>query len=187
MVKPRGFLRAKWPGFEPLQRPGVALARRRFIQAQGRGGVAVGHLLVVPQHKDLAVERVHAVERLLEPDLALGPHRRLAGAGQLAQEPGGQGSGAGAGHYAAVDRNLAADVAAGRIEVPPVLLLHPLADQEPDPDVERHGRIADQLVEPPHRVEVALLDHVRGVDAPLEPWVQAHRHHPSEPAPVPLE
>ena len=99
---------------EPLQRPGVALARRRLLQAQGRGGVAVGHLLVVPQDQDLAVERVHAVERLLEPELPLGPHRRLAGAGQLAQEPGGQGPGAGAGHGAAVDRDLAADVAAGR-------------------------------------------------------------------------
>ena len=141
----------------------------------------------MPQDEDLAVDRVHAVEGLLEPDLPLGPDRRLAGAGQLAQEPGGQGPGAGAGHGAAVERDLAADVAAGRAEVPPVLLLHPLADQEPEPDVERHGRVADVLVEPPHRVEVALLDHVGGVDAALEPGVEAQRHHPPQPVAVALE
>ncbi len=42
-------------------------------------------------------------------------------------------------------------------------------------------------VEPSHRVEVPLLDHVRGVDAPLEPGVEAQRHHPPQPAAVPLE
>ena len=36
-------------------------------------------------------------------------------------------------------------------------------------------------------VEVALLDHVRGVDAALEPGVEAQRHHPPQPAPVSLE
>src|SRR5262249_26597130 len=109
----------------------------------------------MPQDEDLAVERVHAVERLLEPDLALGPDRRLAGAGLLAQQPGGQGPRARAGHDALVDRDLAADVAAGRPQVPPMLLLHPLADQEAEPDVERHGRVPDELLEPPDRVEVA--------------------------------
>ena len=68
-----------------------------------------------------------------------------------------------------------------------MLLLHPLADQEAQPDVERHRRIPDELLEPPHRVEVALLDHVRGVDAPPEPWVQPQRHHPAQPGAIALE
>ncbi len=68
-----------------------------------------------------------------------------------------------------------------------MLLLHPLADQEAEPDVERHGRVPDELVEPSDRVEVAFLDHVRGVDAALEPGVQPQRHHPSQPAAIPLE
>ena len=37
------------------------------------------------------------------------------------------------------------------------------------------------------RVEVALLDHVRGVDAAPEPGVQPQRHHPAEPGAVALE
>ena len=41
-----------------------------------------------------------------------------------------------------------------------MLLLHPLADQEPQPDVERHGWVAGVLLEPPHRIEVAFLDDV---------------------------
>ncbi len=71
--------------------------------------------------------------------------------------------------------------------MPPVLLLHPLADQEPQPDIERHGRIPDKLVEPSHRVEIALLDDVGGVDAPPKPGVQPQRHHPAEPGAVAVE
>ena len=44
-------------------------------------GIRVGHLLVVPKDEDLAVPRVHAVERLLQPELPFGTHRRLARAG----------------------------------------------------------------------------------------------------------
>jgi hypothetical protein len=120
-------------------------------------------------------------------ELALGPHRRLAGAGQLAQEPGGQSSGTGAGQGAPVDRNLAADVPAGRVEVPTVLLLHPLTVQKAERDLERHGGVADELVEPPHRVKVFLLDNARRIDASLELRVQAQRHHSPLTAAVPLE
>src|SRR5262249_47485040 len=130
---------------------------------------------------------VEPVERLLEPELSLGAHRRLAGAGELAQDPGDQRPGARAGHGAPVERDLPTDVPAGRTEVPSVLLLHPLADQEPQPDVERDRRVADEFLEPPHGVEVALLDDVRGVDAPPKPRVEAHRHHPSESVAVSLE
>ena len=144
-----------------------ALACRRLLQPECCCGVAIGHLLVVPQHEDLAVERVHAIERCLKPDPAFGANRRAAGAGQFAHQPGGQGTRACAGHHAPVDRNLAAGIAADGREVPPVLLLNPLADQEAQPDVKRHGRVTDEFIEAPHGIDVTLLDDVRGVDTPL--------------------
>jgi hypothetical protein len=49
------------------------------------------------------------------------------------------------------------------------------------------GHLLVMRLELPHRVEVAVLDNVRGVDAPLEPGVQAHRQHRPQPTAVPLE
>src|SRR5690348_16506568 len=63
---------------ESHQGAGVTLARRRLVEAEDRRGLAVGELLVVPQGQDFAVDRVEAVQGLLEPDLAFGPDRRLA-------------------------------------------------------------------------------------------------------------
>ena len=108
---------------------------------------------------------------------------------KLAQEPGGQRPGAGTGHGAPVDRDLTANIAACRPEVPPVLLLDlPLTDQETEPDVERHGGVGGMNSSSRRSASmIPLLDHVRGVDAPLEPRVQTRRHHPPEPGAVTLE
>src|SRR3954452_13078762 len=72
---------------EPLQGADVAVAGGRLRDAERPGGLRVGELLEVPQGQDLAVELVHAVERLLEADLQLDPGRRMAGRGLLADEP----------------------------------------------------------------------------------------------------
>ena len=50
------------------------------------GDLGVGQLLEMPQDQDLAVERVHGVEGLLQPPLPLGADRGDAGAGVAAQE-----------------------------------------------------------------------------------------------------
>ena len=53
-----------------------------------------------------------------------------------------------------------------------MLLLHPLADQKAEPDIERYRGVADVLLEPPQRVQVTFLYDVRRIDAALEPGVK---------------
>src|SRR5262245_44543605 len=59
---------------EPLEGADVSIAGRGLLQAQDRGSLAVVELLEVPQHKDLAVDRVHRVEDILQAEPHLGPH-----------------------------------------------------------------------------------------------------------------
>src|SRR5262249_17951268 len=74
-----------------LERADVRLAGLGLGDAQHGGGLVVGELLAVAEGQDLAIERVHGIERLLEQQLLLG-----AGGGPivlaalLAQEMGGQ-------------------------------------------------------------------------------------------------
>ena len=58
------------------------------VDAQHLGGLGLAQLLEVAQGQHLAVERVHAVERLLEADLQLGPDGGLARPGLVAQAAG---------------------------------------------------------------------------------------------------
>ena len=76
--------------FETLQGPDITVAGGRLGQAEHLRGFVVGQVLEVPQGQDFAVDRVHAVERLLDDQLVLGADGGLAGAGHLAQELGGQ-------------------------------------------------------------------------------------------------
>ena len=68
-----------------------------------------------------------------------------------------------------------------------MLLLDSLADQETEPDVERDDRVLDEFVEPPHRIKVAFLNDVRGIDTSPESMIQAQSHHPPEPVAIPFE
>src|SRR5262249_37638420 len=54
-------------GLEPCHCTDVAVAGGRLGQAEHLGDLGVAQLLEVTQGDDLAVDRVHAVERLLEP------------------------------------------------------------------------------------------------------------------------
>src|SRR5262249_59092513 len=62
---------------EPLQGPDVAVARRRLAQAEHLRGLVVGQVLEVAEGQDLAVDRVHVVERLLDDQLVLDADGRL--------------------------------------------------------------------------------------------------------------
>ena len=95
----------------------VPLAGRRFLDAQDLGGLGVGQVLEVPQGQDLAVERVHPVEGLLEAELPLGADRGLARPADAAQELRGQSRRGRLRQAAAVERDLAAGVAHRRAEV----------------------------------------------------------------------
>jgi hypothetical protein len=63
----------------------------------------------------------------------------------------------------------------------------PLPRQEPQPEERRHRRRGEVLGLPPVDVEERLLEHVRGVDPPLEAAVHPEPDHPPQPAAVPAE
>ena len=91
---------------EPCQGPDIPIAGRGLGQREDLGRLAVAQLLEVPQYDDLAVDRIHAVERLLEPEPLLGPDGRLAGGGAAVQELGRHRRGAGGVRRSRVERDL---------------------------------------------------------------------------------
>src|ERR1700679_1862145 len=100
------------------------------MNAQHGGRLSVIELLEVSQGQDLAVDRVHGVERLLDLDLDLGPDGRPARRCQATKQLGGQRSRVGSGKRAVIDRDLAAGVAALDADVEAVQRLEPLYGQE---------------------------------------------------------
>ena len=141
----------------------------------------------MPQGQDLAVDRVQAVERLLQADLPLGADGGLAGRGEAAQQLGRQRGGGRLGQCAAVEADLAAGIAAGGPEVPPVLVHQPLAGQEPEPEEERHRGILEILRQPPGRIEARLLEDVGRVDPALQPPVEPQGDHATQPLAMPAQ
>src|SRR5262249_42925816 len=88
---------------EPLEGAEVALAGGRLADAEDAGGFGGGEVLEVAECEDFAVEGVHGIEGLLKPDFHFGADGGLAGAGQMAEELGGEGGGGGLGEGAAVE------------------------------------------------------------------------------------
>ena len=58
--------------------------------------------------------------------------------------------------------------------------MQPLGRQEAEPEEWRHRRVGGVLGEPPRGIHERLLNHVRRVDAPLQPPVQSELDHPAE-------
>src|SRR4051794_25703139 len=90
-IEAPGHLREDLP--EAIEGTEIALAGRCLLDSQDLGGLGVRQMLEVPQGQDLAIGLVHGVERLLEPELGLGPDGGLARGGQAAQELGGESGG----------------------------------------------------------------------------------------------
>ncbi len=59
-----------------------------------------------------------------------------------------------------------------------------LAGEEPEPQEERHRRIAQVLGQSNRCFQIRFLDDVRGVDPPLQPPIQPQRNHAAEPISV---
>ena len=66
-----------------------------------------------------------------------------------------------------MERDLAAGVAHRGAEVAAVLLREPLAGDQPQPEVGRHGAVAGVVGQPGGQVEIGLLEDVGGVDTAL--------------------
>ena len=70
-------------------------------------------------------------------------------------------------------------------QVPPVQRLESLRGQIPQPEEKRHGRrLPEILRQSPRGLQARVLDHVGGINSPLEPAVHAQRHHPPQPLAV---
>jgi len=54
---------------QAFERPQIPAARARWADIERLGGFGIVQLLEVPQGQYLAVERIHAIERLLQADL----------------------------------------------------------------------------------------------------------------------
>jgi hypothetical protein len=59
--------------------------------------------------------------------------------------------------------------------------------QLPQPGVEGHGAVAEVFGQLFERLDQRFLDDVGGVEAGREAAVHAHRHHPPQPRPMPIE
>ena len=172
---------------KPLEGPDVPLAGRRDLQAQDLGHLGVGQLLEMPQGDDLPVERIHAVEGGLDLDLDLGPRERLARRGVMAQQLGRQRDRAGLRQRPLVQRDLATGIPHRRAQMLAMDPHQPLPGHQPQPEEERHlalGQVMRQLL---GDVEIRLLEHVGGIDPPLEPAVEPQPHHLPQPFAVAAE
>jgi hypothetical protein len=130
-------------------------------------------LLEVSQGQDFAVELVHGVEGCLDADLALGADGRLAGLGYVAQQPRCKCRAGGFRQGSLVEADFPARVARLCSQVASVQEREALTDDEPQPEKERHVRLAEILGKASHRLDVGLLDHVGRINSALEPPVQA--------------
>jgi hypothetical protein len=135
----------------------------------------------VAKCEDLAIDRVHGVQRVLHPDLELGSESSTRGRGQPAQQHGGQGDRAGLGQRAVTKGNLQPDVPGLAAEVFSVQGHEPLIRDPAQPEEHRHRGACQVVPAPPGNVKVRLLQHVRRVEPPLEPAIQPQLHHPLQP------
>ena len=118
------------------------------------------------EDQDLAIDRVHGVERLLHDQTVLGTDGRAAGAGQLAEELRRQRGRRRVGHPAAMQRHLHCHVAHLGAQVSPVELGQLLPGQQPEPEEERQRArpVPDVVGKPRLDLDVRILEDVRRVD-----------------------
>ena len=133
------------------------------------------------QCEHLAVDRVEAVQRLLDAQHPLGALGRLGRRGVPAQEHRGQRGGAGLGQSALVERDLQPRVPHPGAQVLAMQGRQPPADVQPQPEQRGELRVGQVGVEVAGDVEERLLDDVRRVEAGSQPRVQAQLDHAPEP------
>ena len=158
-----------------------------FSRPKNLGDLGVGQLLEVSQGDDLAVDRLHAVQGGLDLDLDLGPRDGLAGRCVVAQQLGRQRDRAGLRQRPLVQRDLAAGIPHGRTQVLAMDPHQPLSGHQPQPEEKRHltlGQVVRQLL---GDIEIRLLEHVGGVNPPLQPAIEPQPHHLPQPFAVSAE
>ena len=141
----------------------------------------------MPENEHLAVVRVHAVERFLDVDFQLRPHRRVAGRAQLPEQMFGQRQRRHLRQRPTVQRHFLPRVAHPGVQMPAMHVRELLADFHAEPQKEGHARVSNVLGELAAHRQVGLLHDVRGIDAALEPPVHAQPDHALETVAVALD
>ncbi len=136
------------------------------------------------ERQDLAVDRVHAVQGLLDQEPGFGLDRGLRGGRELAQKLGGQRDTVGHRQAAAVQRDLAAGVAKLRAKMAAMHLGQLERRHVAQPDKKRGRRVRKILIKPRRDAEKRLLNDVGTVDAPGQPAAQAELDHPLHPVAI---
>ena len=167
-------------GTEPAQRTEVAHARRGLAQAERARRLAVRELLEVAEQDDLAVAVVELHERRLEPPLELAAEGRGRGCQLRVAELRGQVERRAVEKRGRRQRLFAVQAAPRGAAVPPVLVDHRVARDLADPEVERHRRVAQVLIQPLARLDQDVLDDVTGIDPAPQRAIEAELDHPPQ-------
>ena len=108
---------------ETPQGSNLTIASGGLAQAEYRGRLVVAQFLEMPERQDLAVNRVHGVEGLLELDLDLSADRGSARGEDQPDELGGDRAGVGRGKSPPVERQFASSVSTCKREIGSVMPL----------------------------------------------------------------
>jgi hypothetical protein len=135
----------------------------------------------MPEDQDLAIERVHRVEGLLQPPLPLGADHGDAGPGVAAQKLRRQRHRGDLGKGAVQQLYLAIGVPRLDPQMLPVHELERHPRQPAEPEEHRLFGPLQVFGQGLGRLEEHLLEHVRRVDPAPQPLVQTQRDHPPQP------
>jgi hypothetical protein len=159
---------------QPLDRPQISHAGRRFGQIECLRDLSIRQLLVVSHDDDFVVRLPQFPDRLLYP------------LGQLLL-----GGGGGGGHFVILEpmrqhnarllapswcgeRLLSVDAPFGRTTVPSEGVDHAIFGDLAQPEVKAHTGVADVVLQTPIRFDQDILQHVANVHAALDSLVQPH-------------
>ena len=120
----------------------------------------------------------------MKPNHPFGAHGRLRRRGVLTQELGRQRGRRCFWQGAAVQRYFPPSVAHLRSQVVAMQLEKAIADDQPQPEKERVGWLAQVFAEPADDLDISLLDHVRCVDPRLQTAIKPQLYHPPQARPM---
>ena len=162
------------------QGPKVPHPGRRVAEPQSPGDLAVGKVLEVAHQQDLAIRLVEPFNRLLKSALEFVADRHRGGRQLVVSEVGGQVDRRPIAEGRRGHRPFAIDAPAPRDAVLAVLVDQVVARDVPQPEVERHRRLAQILGQAAARLQQDPLDHVAGIDPAADRAVHPHLDHPPQ-------
>ena len=155
-------------------------------EAEGEGGLGVGEALEVAEEEDLAVVVVELVEGEAEAAFELAAEAVGGGGEAGVAEAVGEVEARAVGELGRGQRSLAVEGSPGGDPVAAVLVNHPVARDLAEPEVERHGRVAEVIGQAAARLDQDVLHDVARVDPAADRVVEPEVDHPPQRFAVPL-